>query len=217
MEAINHITHKRQEHANPSRRRCNNLHRRDRPVSYVCGKPTLIIILFDTEIFHTSGYLSVLKFAQSRTYAILFQCDLIFGPDSCDNEISTLTTKFKRFLLNRTREQHDNDKPQPRLHLLHVGCLRPSARRRIGILQMQEGSSSKHSVFLNKPIIDLLKTKQGEAGPPGATGPKGDTGPRGPRGPKGDRGSFDFLLLLLADVRHDIVHMQERVYNNGET
>lgn len=57
---------------------------------------------------------------------------------------------------------------------------------------------------------------QGEQGPPGATGPKGEQGQRGPRGPKGDKGSFDFLLLLLADVRHDIVHLQERVYTNGE-
>lgn len=57
---------------------------------------------------------------------------------------------------------------------------------------------------------------QGEPGPPGATGPQGEQGQRGPRGPKGDKGSLDFLLLLLADVRHDIVHLQERVYTNGE-
>lgn len=57
---------------------------------------------------------------------------------------------------------------------------------------------------------------QGEAGAVGSRGPKGDLGERGPRGVKGERGSFDFLLLLLADVRHDIVHLQNKVYANGE-
>ncbi|KAB0802020.1 hypothetical protein PPYR_04206 [Photinus pyralis] len=57
---------------------------------------------------------------------------------------------------------------------------------------------------------------QGDHGPPGARGPKGDLGERGPRGEKGDKGDFDFLLLLLADIRHDIVHLQNRVYANGE-
>ncbi|XP_008200908.1 collagen and calcium-binding EGF domain-containing protein 1 [Tribolium castaneum] len=57
---------------------------------------------------------------------------------------------------------------------------------------------------------------QGEAGPRGPQGPKGEQGEKGPRGPKGERGSFDFLLLLLADVKHDIVHLQNRVYRNGE-
>ncbi|KAK5650768.1 hypothetical protein RI129_001797 [Pyrocoelia pectoralis] len=57
---------------------------------------------------------------------------------------------------------------------------------------------------------------QGEHGPPGVRGPKGDLGERGPRGEKGEKGNFDFLLLLLADIRHDIVHLQNRVYANGE-
>lgn len=56
----------------------------------------------------------------------------------------------------------------------------------------------------------------GEPGPPGVRGPKGDPGERGPRGVKGERGNFDFLLLLLADIRHDIVHLQNKVYANGE-
>ncbi|KAJ8915206.1 hypothetical protein NQ315_015429 [Exocentrus adspersus] len=57
---------------------------------------------------------------------------------------------------------------------------------------------------------------QGEIGAPGSRGPKGEQGERGPKGLKGERGSFDFLLLLLADVRHDIVHLQNKVYTDGE-
>ncbi|XP_060525070.1 collagen and calcium-binding EGF domain-containing protein 1-like [Cylas formicarius] len=57
---------------------------------------------------------------------------------------------------------------------------------------------------------------QGETGARGPQGPKGEQGERGPRGPKGERGSLDFLLLLLADVRHDIVHLQKKVYADGE-
>lgn len=53
---------------------------------------------------------------------------------------------------------------------------------------------------------------QGETGPRGPQGPKGEQGERGLRGPKGDRGSFDFLLLMLADIRHDIVHLQRKVF-----
>ncbi|XP_018571839.1 collagen and calcium-binding EGF domain-containing protein 1-like [Anoplophora glabripennis] len=57
---------------------------------------------------------------------------------------------------------------------------------------------------------------QGDIGAPGPRGPKGEQGERGLKGPKGERGSFDMLLLLLADVRHDIVQLQNRIYNNGE-
>uniref|UniRef100_A0AAR5PV59 EGF-like domain-containing protein n=1 Tax=Dendroctonus ponderosae TaxID=77166 RepID=A0AAR5PV59_DENPD len=53
---------------------------------------------------------------------------------------------------------------------------------------------------------------QGQEGPRGPSGQKGEQGERGLRGPKGDRGSFDFLLLMLADVRHDIVHLQKKVF-----
>lgn len=53
---------------------------------------------------------------------------------------------------------------------------------------------------------------QGPEGPRGPEGQKGEPGQRGMRGPKGDRGSFDFLLLMLADVRHDIVHLQKKVF-----
>ncbi|XP_022913146.1 collagen and calcium-binding EGF domain-containing protein 1-like [Onthophagus taurus] len=57
---------------------------------------------------------------------------------------------------------------------------------------------------------------QGDPGPAGSRGPKGDRGERGPRGPKGPKTSLDNVLLLLADFRHDIQHLQNRVYLNGE-
>lgn len=57
---------------------------------------------------------------------------------------------------------------------------------------------------------------QGPPGPPGMEGPKGDVGPRGPRGARGPKGSLDLMLLLLADIRHDIHNLEERVYKDGE-
>ncbi|XP_038222042.1 collagen and calcium-binding EGF domain-containing protein 1-like [Zerene cesonia] len=57
---------------------------------------------------------------------------------------------------------------------------------------------------------------RGPPGPPGMEGPKGETGPRGPRGSRGPNGSMDLMLLLLADVRHDIRNLEARVYKNGE-
>uniref|UniRef100_A0A3Q3APZ9 Collagen and calcium binding EGF domains 1 n=1 Tax=Kryptolebias marmoratus TaxID=37003 RepID=A0A3Q3APZ9_KRYMA len=74
---------------------------------------------------------------------------------------------------------------------------------------------------------------QGVIGPPGTPGPRGLMGPigptpdlhhikRGPRGPvvsnicfllhRGPPGSFDFLLLLMADIRNDIAELQSKVY-----
>lgn len=35
-------------------------------------------------------------------------------------------------------------------------------------------------------------------------------------GEKGDPGSFDFLNLMIADVRHDIQKLQEKVFSPGE-
>uniref|UniRef100_A0A3Q4GSV4 Collagen and calcium binding EGF domains 1 n=1 Tax=Neolamprologus brichardi TaxID=32507 RepID=A0A3Q4GSV4_NEOBR len=81
----------------------------------------------------------------------------------------------------------------------------------------------------------------GQTGPPGPPGPRGLMGPigptpdlyhikRGPRGPvlkiyisksvflylfgqtQGPPGSFDFLLLLMADIRNDIADLQSKVY-----
>ncbi|KRT83811.1 collagen, partial [Oryctes borbonicus] len=57
---------------------------------------------------------------------------------------------------------------------------------------------------------------QGEIGAPGVRGPKGERGSRGPRGLKGETGSIDVILLLLADIRFDVVHLQNKVYANGE-
>ncbi|XP_069689551.1 collagen and calcium-binding EGF domain-containing protein 1-like isoform X2 [Periplaneta americana] len=53
----------------------------------------------------------------------------------------------------------------------------------------------------------------GPPGPPGREGQKGSQGEQGPRGPKGKPGSFDFLLLLMADLRHDVRHLQDKVFN----
>lgn len=57
---------------------------------------------------------------------------------------------------------------------------------------------------------------RGPQGPPGMEGPKGDTGARGPRGARGPKGSLDLMLLMLADVRHDIQNIEARVYKDGE-
>uniref|UniRef100_A0A8C6KK38 Collagen and calcium binding EGF domains 1 n=1 Tax=Nothobranchius furzeri TaxID=105023 RepID=A0A8C6KK38_NOTFU len=84
----------------------------------------------------------------------------------------------------------------------------------------------------------------GPPGPPGPRGMMGPTGPtpdlyhvkRGPRGPvvtfsstkkiclmflfavlhpQGPPGSFDFLLLLMADIRNDIADLQSKVYGRS--
>ncbi|CAH0718127.1 unnamed protein product, partial [Brenthis ino] len=57
---------------------------------------------------------------------------------------------------------------------------------------------------------------RGPAGAPGMEGPKGDTGPRGPRGARGPKGSLDLMLLLIADIRHDIHNLEKKVYQEGE-
>ncbi|XP_004379329.1 collagen and calcium-binding EGF domain-containing protein 1 [Trichechus manatus latirostris] len=68
------------------------------------------------------------------------------------------------------------------------------------------------------PSPDLSHIKQGRRGPvgppgaPGRHGSKGERGAPGPRGPPGSPGSFDFLLLLLADIRNDIAELQEKVF-----
>ncbi|XP_017284159.1 collagen and calcium-binding EGF domain-containing protein 1-like [Kryptolebias marmoratus] len=68
------------------------------------------------------------------------------------------------------------------------------------------------------PEPDLSHIKRGHrgaVGPPGAPGKdglKGDRGAPGPRGPPGPPGSFDFLLLMMADIRNDIIELQEKVF-----
>ncbi len=52
----------------------------------------------------------------------------------------------------------------------------------------------------------------GPPGPPGATGDRGFRGPTGRKGPKGEQGSFDFLMLMIADMRHDIGDRRKKLY-----
>ncbi|XP_055369471.1 collagen and calcium-binding EGF domain-containing protein 1 isoform X2 [Betta splendens] len=71
------------------------------------------------------------------------------------------------------------------------------------------------------PTPDLYHIKRGPrgpVGPPGAAGKdglKGDRGAPGPVGPPGPPGSFDFLLLLMADIRNDIADLQSKVYGRA--
>ncbi|XP_041425732.1 collagen and calcium-binding EGF domain-containing protein 1 [Xenopus laevis] len=68
------------------------------------------------------------------------------------------------------------------------------------------------------PSPEISHHKQGRRGPlgppgaPGKDGTKGDRGAPGPRGPPGPPGSFDFLLLMMADIRNDIAELQDRVF-----
>ncbi|XP_077569421.1 collagen and calcium-binding EGF domain-containing protein 1-like [Stigmatopora nigra] len=68
------------------------------------------------------------------------------------------------------------------------------------------------------PEPDLRHIKRGRRGPvgppgaPGRNGSKGDRGADGPSGPPGPPGSFDFLLLMMADIRNDIIELQEKVF-----
>ncbi|XP_056146821.1 collagen and calcium-binding EGF domain-containing protein 1 isoform X2 [Lampris incognitus] len=70
------------------------------------------------------------------------------------------------------------------------------------------------------PSPDLSHIKQGRRGPmgppgaPGKDGMKGERGDPGPSGPPGPPGSFDFLLLLMADIRNDIAELQNKVYGH---
>ncbi|KAF7212848.1 collagen and calcium-binding EGF domain-containing protein 1 isoform X1 [Nothobranchius furzeri] len=68
------------------------------------------------------------------------------------------------------------------------------------------------------PEPDLTHIKRGRRGPvgppgaPGRDGLKGERGAPGQRGPPGPPGSFDFLLLMMADIRNDIIELQEKVF-----
>ncbi|XP_010375192.2 collagen and calcium-binding EGF domain-containing protein 1 isoform X1 [Rhinopithecus roxellana] len=70
------------------------------------------------------------------------------------------------------------------------------------------------------PSPDLSHIKQGRRGPvgppgaPGRDGSKGERGAPGPRGSPGPPGSFDFLLLMLADIRNDITELQDKVFGH---
>ncbi|XP_059845641.1 collagen and calcium-binding EGF domain-containing protein 1 [Hypanus sabinus] len=71
------------------------------------------------------------------------------------------------------------------------------------------------------PSPDISHIKQGRrgpVGPPGASGrdgAKGERGAPGPRGSPGPPGSFDFLLLMLADIRNDIAELQLKAFGRG--
>ncbi|MBN3279423.1 CCBE1 protein, partial [Polyodon spathula] len=70
------------------------------------------------------------------------------------------------------------------------------------------------------PSPDMSHIKQGRRGPvgppgaPGKDGTKGKRGAPGLTGPPGLPGSFDFLLLMMADIRNDIAELQERVFGH---
>uniref|UniRef100_H2ZUI2 Collagen and calcium binding EGF domains 1 n=1 Tax=Latimeria chalumnae TaxID=7897 RepID=H2ZUI2_LATCH len=70
------------------------------------------------------------------------------------------------------------------------------------------------------PSPDISHIKQGRRGPvgppgaPGKDGAKGERGAPGQRGPPGPPGSFDFLLLMMADIRNDIAELQEKVFGH---
>ncbi|KAJ8343449.1 hypothetical protein SKAU_G00307780 [Synaphobranchus kaupii] len=73
------------------------------------------------------------------------------------------------------------------------------------------------------PEPDLQHVKRGRRGPvgragaPGRDGQKGDRGHPGSTGPAGPPGSFDFLLLIMADIRNDIIELQEQVLRSRRT
>lgn len=70
------------------------------------------------------------------------------------------------------------------------------------------------------PSPDMSHIKQGRRGPvgppgaPGKGGTKGERGAPGSTGPPGPPGSFDFLLLMMADIRNDIAELQEKVFGH---
>lgn len=73
------------------------------------------------------------------------------------------------------------------------------------------------------PSPDLSHIKQGRRGPmgppgaPGKDGMKGERGAPGLSGPPGPPGSFDFLLLIMADIRNDIAELQGKVFGHQMT
>lgn len=76
---------------------------------------------------------------------------------------------------------------------------------------IKEGNGSGKGKF--------CRCRRGALGPPGSqgkSGPRGFKGSQGPPGPKGDPGSFDFLVLMMADIKHDIQKLQEKVYANSK-
>ena len=49
----------------------------------------------------------------------------------------------------------------------------------------------------------------------GAEGRRGPKGEPGKPGEKGDPGSFDFLMLMVSDLRHDLEQLKSNMNGNG--
>ena len=49
----------------------------------------------------------------------------------------------------------------------------------------------------------------------GAEGRRGPKGEPGTPGEKGDPGSFDFLMLMVSDLRHDLEQLKSNMNGNG--
>ncbi|XP_063595378.1 uncharacterized protein LOC134772340 [Penaeus indicus] len=65
-------------------------------------------------------------------------------------------------------------------------------------------------------VLQVPERRRGPPGSPGQDGTRGLRGLRGPAGKKGEPGSFDFLLLMIADVKHDIQKLQQKVFTEEE-
>ncbi len=50
----------------------------------------------------------------------------------------------------------------------------------------------------------------GPPGSSGSSGPRGPPGRPGEKGGQGEPGSFEFLMMMMADVRHDIEALKDR-------
>ena len=55
-------------------------------------------------------------------------------------------------------------------------------------------------------IISLIQGAEGRRGPKGEPGKPGE---------KGDPGSFDFLMLMVSDLRHDLEQLKLNMNNGG--
>merc|ERR1719189_2128063 len=65
---------------------------------------------------------------------------------------------------------------------------------------------------------EFCRCKRGPVGYPGAPGTEGRRGAKGEPGTpgaKGDPGSFDFLMLMVSDLRHDLEQLKKKAYPNG--
>ncbi|TSK38395.1 Collagen and calcium-binding EGF domain-containing protein 1 [Bagarius yarrelli] len=96
------------------------------------------------------------------------------------------------------------DPDEVKLPLAGGGFVKPGAAAVKGFTQEME---SREKLLAVAPF-DFY----GPPGAPGRDGLKGEKGSPGPRGPPGPPGSFDFLLLMMADIRQDIIELQDKVF-----